>query len=122
MLHHRKERMSVEGMVPSWPCKPLGHLPHVLGSITALSSLYSPMHSVKGTSQSGYSEERAGAAKGLSWGLETEAQRLMAMWHGDTGHHVWESPFLSAKWASLELDPSLYDRNSIRIASCYSVV
>lgn len=46
----------------------------------------------------------------------------MVMWYGDIGYYVWELFFLFVKWVSLELDFSFYDRNSIRIVFCYSVV
>ena len=43
----------------------------------------------------------------------------MAVWHGDTGYLVWGSPFLSAKWVSHWLDPSLHHRDSAHTAvSC----
>lgn len=40
----------------------------------------------------------------------------MAVWHGDTGYLVWGSPFLSAKWVSHWLDPSLHHRDSAHTA------
>ena len=119
MHPYRKERTPAEGAAPSWPCRHLGPLPHTPDPYLCVCPLCAlPLHSVKGLSQ----RTGLGLSKSCSGSLETEAQRLMAMRHGDTGYPVWGSPFPSVKWASPRLDPSLRHRDGGHIAVCCSPV
>ena len=62
-------------------------------------------------------EDRAGAVKVLLCVPGVGGPEAMAVWHGDTGYLVWGSPFLSAKWVSRWLDPSLHHRDGAHTAS-----